>query len=129
VEVFELAAPRGQMVWGLLTGFRRLYAVRALHAATGMARFAEIPAVVRPRMGEAAALAAIVAENEVREGVSAWERGRIAVAARDAGAFAAVEAAVEGLYPSAGPVKRGRMRALARLAEALEGALPAPERL
>jgi len=127
VEVFALEEARGEVAWGLISGYRRLWALRELHEATGQARYACVPALVRTRVGEAEALAAMVAENALRAGLSAWERGRIAVAARDAGAYPTVAAAVEGLYGSAGQAKRGRMRALARLAEEMDGALPAPE--
>jgi ParB family chromosome partitioning protein len=129
IEVYPLEAPDGELAWGLISGYRRLTAVRALHELTGKARWTEIPAFVRPRVGEAAALAAMVAENALRAPLSAWARGRVVVAARDAGAFGTVEAAVEGLHASAGYAKQARLRSLARLAEALEGALPDPEGL
>jgi ParB family chromosome partitioning protein len=104
-------------------------AFRTEFERTGEARWATIPAFVRATAGLAAALAAMVEENEVRAAVSPWGRGRIAVAARDAGAFPTVEAAVDGLYPHAAGAKRTRLRALARLAEGLDGAFAAPERL
>ena len=129
IEVFPLAEPRGPCAWGLVSGYRRLLAFREQLAATGDARFAAIPAFVREPAGTAAALAALVAENEVRAAVSAFGRGRIAVAARDRGVFGTVEEAVERLYPHATSQKRTRLRALARLAEAMEGALAAPDAL
>ena len=74
----------------------------------GAERYATIPAFVRAPMQVAAALAAVVEENEVRAPLSAYERGRVAVAARDAGLFASVEAAVAR--------RRRRSRAAAPLA-------------
>ncbi len=129
IEVYALEVREGEVAWGLISGYRRLTAVRALHELTGSARWTEIPAFVRPRVGEAEAMAAMVAENALRAPLSAWARGRVVVAARDAGAFRSVEAAVEGLHASAGYAKQARLRSLARLAEALEGALPDPEGL
>ncbi len=38
IEVFPLPAPRGPCLYGLLSGFRRLHAFQALHAATGQDR-------------------------------------------------------------------------------------------
>ena len=64
-----------------------------------------------------------------REELSPWERGRMLVMARDMGVFGSIEAAVDGLHPAAGRDKRARLRALARVAEELEGQFTAPERL
>src|SRR5690606_4821055 len=129
IEVFALEEPRGDKVWGLISGYRRLYALRELFEYSELARFAEVPALVRPFRSTAEAMVAVVGENALRAGLSPWERGRIAVAARDAGAYPTVEAAVEGLYAAANRTKRGRLRGLARLVEELADALHAPERL
>jgi ParB family transcriptional regulator, chromosome partitioning protein len=127
IEVFELAEPRGALSHGLLSGFRRLTAVRALHELTGEARWETIPAFLRAPADLGAALTAMVEENEVRAELSPFERGRIIVAARDQGVFGTIEEAVERLYPAASPQKRARLRTLARLAEEIEGHLTAPE--
>ena len=96
VEVFALAEPREGRTHGLISGFRRLAAVRALHGETGEARHARIAAFVRAPEDIAAALAAMVEENEIREELSPWERGRMLVMARDMGVFDSIEAAVDG---------------------------------
>jgi hypothetical protein len=44
VEVYALAAPAGPHRYGLISGFRRLAAFRALHQSTGAERYAAIPA-------------------------------------------------------------------------------------
>jgi ParB family chromosome partitioning protein len=75
----------------------------------------------------AEALTAMVEENEIRESVSPWERGRIAWLAHRQGAFPTIEEAVARLYPAANAVKRTRLRALAHLAEELDSVLTAPE--
>ncbi len=130
VEIFPLAdAQAAACRFGLLTGFRRLTAFRALHERTGQDRFAAIPAFLRAPATLAAALAAMVEENEIRAGLSPFERGLICVQARNQGAFASIEEAVEGLYPSASKQKRQRLRALAFFAEEMDGQLTAPERL
>ena len=129
IEVFALAEPRPPLAWGLISGYRRLLAFQRLMELTGQERYAAIPAFVRAAMPDAEELIAVVEENAVRAPVSAFERGRVAVAARDAGLFPSVEAAVERLYAAASRRKRARMRALARLAEALGEVLAAPERL
>jgi ParB family chromosome partitioning protein len=77
----------------------------------------------------AEALAAMVEENEIRAEISPFERGLMAVTARNMGAFASIEAAVEGLYPNASKQKRARLRGLAFFAEAMDGQFTAPETL
>jgi ParB family chromosome partitioning protein len=130
IEVFALAEPRGELAWGLISGFRRLAAVRALQAtARDKAPWAAIPASVRAPASIAAALAAMVEENAIRAEVSPWEQGGVAVAARDGGVFDTLDAAVEALYPSFSRQKRARIRAAALAAEELDGALTAPETL
>jgi hypothetical protein len=76
----------------------------------------------------AEALTSIVEENEIREALSPWERGRIAHLAHRQGVFDTIEAAVARLYPAAGRHKRARLRVLAHLVEELDDVLTAPER-
>ena len=129
IEVFPLAEPRGEHRFGLLSGFRRLLAFRTLLENTGQDRYVAIPAFVRERTSLAASLAAMVEENAIRAGLSPFERGLIAVRARNQGAFASIEEAVDGLYPNATRDKRTRLRAMAFLAEEMDGQFAAPEKL
>ncbi|MGH6979109.1 MAG: hypothetical protein ACRED4_07440, partial [Brevundimonas sp.] len=57
------------------------------------------------------------------------EQALVAVTARDRGVFDTVEAAIDALYASLSRDKRKRLRAVAHLAEELDGALTAPETL
>ncbi len=129
VEVFPLASPRGDHRYGLLSGYRRLHAFATLLERTGEARYAAIPAFLRAETGLAAAFAAMVEENDIRADLSPFERGLIAVTARNTGAYPSIEAAVDGLYPNAGRQKRLRLRQLAFFAEEMDGQLTAPEKL
>jgi ParB family chromosome partitioning protein len=129
IEVFPLAEPRGGQRYGLLSGFRRLLAFRTQLENTGQDRYRTIPAFVRERTDLATSLAAMVEENEIRAGISPFERGLIAVTARNMGAFASIEEAIRGLYPLATKEKRYRLRNLAQFAEEMDGQLSAPERL
>jgi ParB family transcriptional regulator, chromosome partitioning protein len=128
VELFPLPAPRGPYRFGIVSGFRRIASFRAL-SDHGLKGYDAIPAFLRQPSDRAAALAAMVEENEIRADLSPWERGRIAWLARDQGVFPTIEDAVERLYPAADAMKRSRLRTVARLAEALDGYLTAPERL
>lgn len=127
IEIFPLAAPRDGRRYGLLSGYRRLLAFETL--AGSDPRFAAIPAFLRPETSLAAALGAMVAENEIRADLSPFERGLVAVRARDAGAFASIEEAVGGLFPMASKQKRFRLRNLAVFAEEMNDQLAAPEKL
>ena len=129
IELWRLSEPRGSVRYGLLSGYRRLQAYHGLHELTGHDRYATIPAFFRVPGTVAEALASMVEENEIRAGVSPWERGRIAWLAHRQEVFATIEEAVAQLYPNANRVKRARMRALAHLVDELGTHLTAPERL
>lgn len=125
VEVFAL--PSGG--YGLLSGYRRLMAVRALRALSGDSRYDRIRAVLRDPETLGGPIAAMVEENEVRAGLSQFERGRIAVLAAQQGAFPNVEAAVEALFPVASKGKRSKIRSFALIFEELGDMLSFPEQL
>jgi ParB family chromosome partitioning protein len=125
IEVFELEGGGH----GLISGLRRLTAFRALHALSDGAKYAAIPATICRPADIPDALARMVEENDIRSELSPWEKGHIAVAARDAGYFETLEGAVARLYPHATGAKRSRLHSLALLAEKLDGILTAPEGL
>lgn len=129
VELFPLTEACPPLRYGLLSGYRRLCAFRELHRHTSEDRYARIPAFIRARGTFAEALGAMVEENEIREPISPWERGRIALVARNRGVFGTIEEAVDSLFPRAERVKRSRLRSLARLVEELDGSLTEPETL
>jgi ParB family chromosome partitioning protein len=134
IEIFPLSEPKPSESgppyrYGLISGLRRLHAFQALHELTGQPKYAAIPAFLRAPGTMAQALAAMVEENEIREALSPWEHGRIAYLARRQEIFPTIEEAVAKLYPAASSQKRTRLRALAHLAEELDGHLTAPETL
>ncbi|MEP1330002.1 ParB/RepB/Spo0J family partition protein [Pseudophaeobacter sp.] len=113
--------------YGLISGFRRLQAYRALSAASE--QFARIPAFVRDADAGQAAYVAMVEENEVRANLSHYERGRIAVLAVGQGVFPTVNAAVDELFASASKAKRSKVRSFAAVHEALGDLLQYPTSL
>jgi ParB family chromosome partitioning protein len=127
IEVFP--HPYDPDRYGLLSGYRRLHAFRALLDLTGQERYAAIPAFVRPAADRATLLAAVVEENEIRADLSPWERGNILTGAVRMEIFATVDEAVDRLYPNADRNKRRRLRLLALLVEELDGELVDPESL
>jgi ParB family chromosome partitioning protein len=129
VEVYAFPEVRGAYRYGLVSGFRRLAAFRALHAAHGHEVHAAIPAFVRTPADRAEAMAAMVEENAVRADISPWESARVAVEATASGLYGTIEEAIDHLFPAAGATKRSRIRAVARVVETLDGILTEPQRL
>lgn len=119
IEVFALDAPDGAYTHGLISGYRRLLAVRALYEQTEAEVFATIPALVVEKGDGAGAMARMVEENEVRAALTPFERGRIAVLAANQGLFANTQAAVDGLFPVASKAKRSKIRSFATVFEEL----------
>ncbi len=120
---------RGLLSFGLISGWRRLAALRALHAETGEERFATVRALVRRPENAAAAYVAMVEENEIRLGLGQYERARIAAVATARGVFPSEKAALLALFASASRAKRSRIRAFLEIYHALDGALRFPAHL
>lgn len=129
IEVFELAEPRDGARFALLSGYRRLTAVQSLHAMTGKAQYATIRALVRHPDSVPAAFVAMVEENEIRAGLSQYERGRVAVLAVEQGAFESVERAVDTLFHAGSKAKRSKLRSFALIHEELGDMLVFPQAL
>lgn len=133
IEVTPLTPTAGQdgatLPYGLISGWRRLMAFKALHAATGAARFASIQALVRRPETAADAYIAMVEENEIRLGLSQYERARVAALAAARGVFESEEAALRALFATASRPKRSRIRAFLEIYRALDGALRFPAHL
>ena len=125
VEVTPLAvaADGGPLPYGLISGWRRLAALKALHAETGDPRFASIRALIRRPETAAAAYVAMVEENEIRVGLSQYERARVAAIATRRGIFESENAALAALFATASRAKRSRIRAFLDIYHALDGSL------
>ena len=133
IEVTELGEDAGAPRYGLISGWRRLTALRRLHAETGAARFATVLAVLRRPEGASEAYLAMVEENEIRADLSHYERARIAARAAEAGVFPDDRAALRGLFGAASRPRRSKIGTFLAIYRALDGHLrfPAaiPERL
>lgn len=128
IEVWRLPDPDPPLKYGLIAGYRRLAAFRDL-AETGDERYAEIPAIVSQPRDVEQALLHMVEENEIRAGLSPWEKARFVIHATNGGWFATIEEAVLRLFPAASRMKRFRLRAVAEVAQYFDGALNEPESL
>lgn len=129
VELYELTQPQGEMIYGIISGYRRVLAMRSLFGATGDARFAWVKALIKLPETLPHAFVAMVEENEVRANLSHFERGRIAVISAQNGIFDTVEAAVDQLFATASKAKRSKIRSFAMVFEALGDMLSFPEKL
>jgi hypothetical protein len=126
VEVTPLT---GALPYGLISGWRRLQALKALFAETGEDRFATVQALVRRPDTLADAYVTMVEENEIRLGLSQYERARVAALAAARGVFASEDAALGALFATASKAKRSRIRAFLSLYHALDGVLRFPAQL
>lgn len=119
--------------YGLISGWRRLAAIQALRAETGEPRFDVIQAVLRRPDGAADAYVAMVEENEIRVGLSYYERARVAARSAEAGVFDDIASAIAALFASASKAKRSKIGSFVRIYQELDAVLrwPAalPERL
>lgn len=129
IEVFELSEPEDGQVYGLLSGFRRLAAIRSLEAETGRSEFARIRAIVRAPESVASAYLSMVEENEIRADLTPYERGRVSVLSVAQGAYDSVETAVNGLFHAASKAKRSKIRSFALVHEELGDMLTFPQAL
>lgn len=103
--------------YALISGFRRLEAFR--HLAHSGAGFDEIPAFVRAPDSVADVYVAMIEENEIRVGLSQYERGRAAAMAVSDGVFATLDEAVNALFRAASKAKRSKIRSFAMIHDEL----------
>lgn len=143
-DLVESIRDRGQQVpievvaledgrFGLISGWRRLRALRALSQEHDGARFGRVLALLRKPAGPAEAYRAMVEENEIRANLSYYERARIAARAAEAGAFEDARAAVNALFAAGSRAKRSKIGSFLVLVESLDDKLrfaeAIPERL
>lgn len=126
IEVWRLSTPSGPHEYGLISGFCRLTATKALAALRPNA-YQTIPAFLRTPTDITAALSAMITENEVRAAISPWDKGRILVETVREAHFDTLDAATQALHPNATRQKRARLRACASVVEELDGLLTTPE--
>jgi len=129
IEVVELEPGR----YGLISGWRRMAALRALGQETGEVRFETVRAFLRQPQSASDAYVAMVEENEIRVGLSYYERARIVARAAEQGVYPDEAAALRGLFASASRAKRSKIGSFIAIYHALDDHLrfasAIPERL
>lgn len=113
----------------LISGYRRLAALRELHDETGDARFAQVKAIASRARDTLGDVLAMVEENEIRQDISFFERGRICCLAVEQGLCATLDQAIEALFPSAHRNRRYKIRSFAALFMELGPYLDYPEQI
>ena len=125
IEVVALGSDR----YGLISGWRRLAAMTRLSKEGGGHGFGTIAALVRTPASASEAYVAMVEENEIRVGLSYFERARIALKAVEQGIYSDTKAALLALFASASRAKRSKIRSFLPVVAALDGVLQFPHRL
>lgn len=128
IEVAELGSGR----YGLISGWRRLRALGQLAEEDGQ-RFGTVLALLRHPDTAASAYVAMIEENEIRVGLSYYERARVTAKAVEAGVFPTEKAALQRLFSAASRARRSKIGSFLEIHRHLDTALrfPAalPERL
>jgi len=125
IEVVALDEGR----YGLISGWRRVAALRRLSEETGAARFAEIQALERRPAEASDAYIAMVEENEIRVGLSYFERARIVVRSVERGVFRHERDALNSLFASASRAKRSKIGSFMPVVVGFDGVLKFPAQL
>ena len=126
VELVELSEPAGGRTHGLVSGWRRVTALKRLYNEASDPAFATVKAlVIRPESAQDAYVA-MVEENEIRVNLSFYERARIAVRAMKEGVYPNQRAALQGLFANATRSKRSKIGSFIALVDALDAVLHYP---
>lgn len=108
---------------GLISGWRRLGALKRLYAETSDPKFATVKAlIIRPDTAQDAYIA-MVEENEIRVNLSHYERARIAVRAMTEEVFPTLKKALQSLFANVPRAKRSKIRSFVTLVEELDAVL------
>lgn len=132
-ELTPLEQVEGAHRFGLIAGWRRVRALTELFDETKEARFSTVRALIRPAEEAARSYVAMVEENEIRVGLSYYERARVVAETTRRGVFVDQSAALRSLFATASRAKRSKIGSFVTLYEDLDDVLrfPAeiPERL
>lgn len=121
------ALPDGR--YGLISGWRRLSALKALYAETQDEKFGVVLAILRKPDGAAAAYLAMVEENEIRAGLSFYERARIVSRAVEQGVYPTHKAGLQALFGAVPRSRRSKIGSFLPIVTALDAVLMYPSAL
>lgn len=110
--------------YGLISGWRRIAALGRL--AVEDPKFGQVLALVRAPKSASEAYVAMVEENEIRVGLSYYERARVALKAVEQGVYPDLKTSLSTLFQNVSRAKRSKIKTFTRLVEELDGALSFP---
>lgn len=120
-------APLGKHQYGLISGWRRCTALAQLCAETGDAQFDTVLALVRQPDQSKDAYLAMVEENEIRVGLSFYERARIVARTVENRVYSSQSEALHALFASASRAKRSKIKSFVGIVEVFDGVLRFPQ--
>lgn len=113
----------------LVSGLRRWSVLEELYRETGDDRFSKVLAFVRGIDETVPKMVAMVEENEIRQNVSFFERGRVCSIATAKGLFDSVDDAINVLFESSNRNRRYKIRCFATIHDEIGSLLDYPEEL
>ena len=130
IEVVDRGA-QARPRYGLISGWRRLTALQRLAtentATIGAGRSAPtVLALIRRPETSSDAYVAMVEENEIRAGLSFYERARIVLRALQEGVYSDPKSALQTLFANVSRSKRSKIKSFMVLVEMLDGSLRFP---
>ena len=126
IEVVRRDGAPGVLTHGLISGWRRLTALRRLYEETSESRFATVKALIVRPDSAADAYLAMVEENEIRVNLSHYERARIAMRALAEGVYPDQRKALLGLFLNVPRAKRSKIASFVTVVQALDAVLRYP---
>lgn len=120
VEVVAL----GPEQYGLISGWRRCQALAQIAAEKN--RPGQVLALLRQPKDASEAYLAMVEENEIRLGLSYYERARIVLRAVEQGVYDSDKTALQALFRNASRAKRSKIGSFTHIVRALDGTLRFP---
>lgn len=126
IDVVALPAPKGPRTHGLISGWRRLSALKHLAREAEGARFATVKARLLAPENQQSAYVAMVEENEIRADLSHYERARIALRAWQEGVYPSLQQSLNGLFGAVPRAKRSKIKSFVPLVEQLDDVLHFP---
>ena len=123
----ELAPQNGEGRYGLISGWRRCAALGQLYNETGAAHYGTVLALLRQPAQSGDAYLAMIEENEIRAGLSFYERARIVARTVQSGVYDSHTAALGALFAASSKAKRSKIRSFIGIVESLDGHLRFPQ--
>ena len=114
--------PLGKDRYGLISGWRRCLALERVHGDA-----AEVLALVRHPETSGAAYVAMVEENEIRTGLSFYERARVVVKTVENRVYSSEKEALNALFGHVPRARRSKVKSFISIVRALDTGLRFPQ--